>query len=291
MNTAISDNMQQKQNHGWKAELLIEFKNPRGKSILGDCRRMGPLTFQRPFYPEGAICHLYLLHPPGGIVGGDDILFHARVKENAHALITTPGATKFYCSAGATAKQKQKFFIDSGGVFEWFPLEIIVFPGAIFHASTEVNLEADSVFFGWDILCLGRLVNGDLFNKGSLKNRFIIRRNGHLVYIDQMQINNDFEPGKELLSAPGMRGFPVTAVFIATGVNKKMLKELRELSAISVDKNNSCIKGMTLINDLLVARYLGSDPEEAKHYFIIIWGYLRKAVLKRNVCTPRIWAT
>jgi len=291
MNTDSSANMQQKESSGWKAELLLEFKNSRGKSILGHCRRMGPLTFQRPFYPEGEICHLYLLHPPGGIVGGDNIFFQARIKENAHALITTPGATKFYRSAGAAANQKQNFFIDSDGILEWFPLETIIFPGAILSAGTEVNLEVNSVFFGWDILCLGRLVNKELFNKGSLKNRFIIRRNGCPVYIDHIRINNDFEPGKELQCAPGMRGFPVSAVFIATGVNKKMLKELRELPAISEDENNLCLKGMTLINDLLVARYSGNDPEEAKYYFIIIWTYLRKAILKQNVCMPRIWAT
>lgn len=294
MNRAVSKNISgsinKNKSAGWRAEVSLEFKNPRGKSVLGRCRRMGPLTFQRPFYPEGGVCHLYLLHPPGGVVGGDSIILNANIKEDASALITTPGATKFYRSAGESATQKQDFFIAPGAVLEWFPQETIVFPGAIPKISTEVNLDEESTFFGWEILCLGRPASGEIFNKGSLKTRFTLKRNGLPVFNDHIRIDNNNRPGNELLSAPGLRGFPVTATFIATSVTKKMLLDLRDIAEAKKD-DNSNIRGMTLINDLLVARYLGNDPEEAKKYFISIWGYLRKAVLGRDLCIPRIWAT
>ena len=64
---------------------------------LTKTKRCGPLIIQKAFYPEGRDCaHLYLLHPPAGIVSGDELRVGIDVQQNAHTLITTPGAKRFY---------------------------------------------------------------------------------------------------------------------------------------------------------------------------------------------------
>jgi urease accessory protein len=106
---------------GWQARLELGLAQWAGRTVLAHKRHFGPLTVQRPFYPEGGPCHIYLLHPPGGVVGGDRLEIAVEVGEGAHALITTPGATKFYRSAGPRAHQIQHLSVAGGGVLEWFP--------------------------------------------------------------------------------------------------------------------------------------------------------------------------
>ena len=113
---------------GWQARLDLGFEQRAGRTVLAHKRQFGPLTVQRPFYPEGGPCHLYVLHPPGGVVGGDRLAVSVLVAEGAHALITTPGAAKFYRSAGPRADVVQRLSVDAGGALEWFPQENILFP-------------------------------------------------------------------------------------------------------------------------------------------------------------------
>lgn len=276
---------------GWQADLRLSFEKKRGRTVLGKCSRKGPLTFQRPFYPENEVCHLYLLHPPGGLVGGDGLSLKGEIGKNAHTLITTPGATKFYRSLGQTARLDQTLSVAAGGVLEWFPQETILFPGAVADTGTVVDLDEDASFTGWEILCLGRPASEMPFDRGRLSARFMIRRKGMPLYCDCIRAGGDDQPGSGIHCAPGLKGYPVTAGFTATGVTRQMLPELRDLPESSVSGNTSCLKGITLINDLLIARYLGHDPEEARRFFTALWSRIREATLNRRACVPRIWAT
>ncbi len=123
---------------------------------------------QKPFYPEGDPCHVYVVHPPGGVVGGDQLRVDAEVEAGAHALITTPAATKFYRSAQRASSQLQELRA-AGATLEWLPQENIFFPGAETHTATRVHIDADSKFIGWEIACLGLPARGEPFDKGSLK--------------------------------------------------------------------------------------------------------------------------
>jgi urease accessory protein len=93
--TQVTDNSYK----GWQASLALQFCHTPEKTLLHSAHHVGPLTVQRPFYPEGETCHLYLLHPPGGIVGGDSLDITVRLDAKSHTLITMPGASKFYRSS------------------------------------------------------------------------------------------------------------------------------------------------------------------------------------------------
>jgi urease accessory protein len=134
--------------NGWLARLNVGFEHRDGRTVLATKEHSGPLTVQRPFYPEGEVCHLYLLHPPGGIVGGDRLEIRLQVATGAHALVTTPGAAKFYRSAGALATQRQSLRVADGGLLEWLPQENILFPGAIMRIETDIALVGDGRFSG-----------------------------------------------------------------------------------------------------------------------------------------------
>src|SRR5262245_10241542 len=93
---------------GWEASLDLKFAARGARTVLARRASVGPLVVQRPFYPEGGVAHVYLVHPPGGVVGGDQLRLSVLAEEGAHALLTTPAATKFYRSDGRVARQRQE---------------------------------------------------------------------------------------------------------------------------------------------------------------------------------------
>jgi urease accessory protein len=268
---------------GWFARLDLEFVSRGDFTVLQKNHHTGPLRLQRPLYPEKAVCHACLLHPPGGVVGGDRLELHAAVKSNAAALITTPGATKFYRSGGTKAVQENFFYVEKKGRLEWLPQEIIVFPGADADSTTRVNLSKQSGFIGWEILCIGLPACGQRFAPGYLRTTFEITREGSPLFTDRLRVTE-----KDDLSRPsGLRDYPICANFVATGCRPDMLKPLRRILNAKQDKTAA----ITLMDDLLVARYIGNSSSEAKNLFQELWTWLRPHLSGRKACPPRIWLT
>lgn len=267
---------------GWIAQLDLEFSHRSDKTVLSHRSQRGPLHVQRAFYPEGDVCHLYILHPPGGVVGGDTITINTTVRANARTLLTTPGATKFYRSQGQTAHQKQNLQIAEYASLEWLPQENIYFPGAQARMSTHIDLAPDARFIGWETHCLGLPANNEAFTTGQLSLAFSLSRNGIPLLMERMQINAD-----RLNSPTGLRGHPVMAMLVATPADNELIEQIR---ATFPNEDNHLIAA-TLIEDCLVVRYLGSSTAQCRKLFTQIWTVLRPAILQRKACPPRIWAT
>lgn len=271
----------------WEGSLALDLVRRAQRTVLAQKRQRGPLTVQRAFYPEGAPCHLYLLHPPGGVVGGDRLHIQATVAPRAHALLTAPGATKFYRSAGATARQRHEFRVDDGAALEWLPQESILFPGARVAASTRVTLHRRARFLGWEIVSLGRPVIGERFEQGMVMLGLRVERDGRALLSEHLRVGIDGACASALDGASGLRGFPVTATLVATGAGSADLEAAR--SALPPDAGVPT--GMTLIDDLLVMRALAHRVEPLALRFRAVWRRLRPRLLDVEASPPRIWAT
>lgn len=268
---------------GWWGRLGLELDTRAGRTILVRKRQVGPLTVQRPFYPEGNVCHLYLLHPPGGVVGGDRLEVELNVAPGAQALVTTPGAAKFYRSAGQSEIARQRLKVASGGMLEWFPQENILFPGAKVRAETAVELYGDARFIGWEMHSLGRPVIGERFDAGTADLLFGLCRDGRPMLRDRLRLCE----GMGLDGPSGLRGFPVCGTFVATGAGPQDLDLARE----GLPDRADVPIGLTLIEDLLVARCLAPGVEVLHRLFRSLWVILRPRLMRRDACLPRIWAT
>jgi urease accessory protein len=97
-----------------------------------------------------------IVHPPGGIAGGDELELNISAGEHAGVQLTTPGAGKWYRGFGRNARQTVRIGVAAGAMCEWLPQENIVFDGAAAQMSLQVDLADDAVFCGWDFTCLGR---------------------------------------------------------------------------------------------------------------------------------------
>ena len=136
---------------GWHAELDLAFARSGGRTVLTRRDHRGPLLVQRAFYPEdNGTCHVYIVHPPGGVVGGDRLTITTDVGADAAALVTTPAAGKYYRTEGPDARQEQRLTVGPGAMLEWFPQETIIFDGAQVHTRTRVALADTASFVGWE---------------------------------------------------------------------------------------------------------------------------------------------
>ncbi|HUJ88347.1 MAG TPA: urease accessory protein UreD [Burkholderiales bacterium] len=262
----------------WKAELALRFERAAGRTVLAARRHDGPLVVQKPLYPEGGeVCHAIVVHPPAGIAGGDELELSLRAGEGAHALLTTPGAGKWYRSAGALARQRLDFELAPGALLEWLPQETIVFDGALAALESEVRLAGDARYLGWEILCLGRTGSGERFARGEIRLDNRLYLDGRLAWLERGRI----EGGGALLDSPaGLRSHPVCATLIAAGAQFD-LAACRAIEDLAV----------TQLPQVLVARYLGDSSERAKHLLARLWSVLRPALAGRNAVEPRIWRT
>src|SRR5258707_598215 len=117
---------------GWQADLDLSFARRGERTVLTRNQHWGPLQVQKALYPEGKdTCHIAILHPPGGVAAGDGLNIRASLKQQARALLTTPGATKWYRSEGSCASQQVHFSLGEDAVLEWLPRESIIFDGAV----------------------------------------------------------------------------------------------------------------------------------------------------------------
>lgn len=253
---------------------------------------------QRPFYPEGeSVCHVVVLHPPGGVVGGDELRVDASVDAGAHALVTTPAAGKFYRSAGPVARQVQHLRVAPGGVLEWLPQENIVYDGARIRALTRVELRGDAGFLGWEIFCLGRPAAGEAFVAGEYRQDFELWRDGEPLYLERGR----YAGGDAVLGAPwGLRNQPVGATLVCAGSPPDVVGAIRSgwdapklLSRPLPDSSagDSELATVSQLDGVLICRYLGPSATRARRYFTLAWGLLRPALFGRPPCPPRFWNT
>lgn len=271
---------------GWAAHLELGFRARGTHTYLAQRRHVGPLQVQRPFYPEGErACHVYILHPPGGVVGGDTLAIDARVERGAHVLLTTPAAGKFYRSDGARAQLEQRLVVDDQAWLEWLPQETIVFDGTHADSRTRVTLTGSAGFIGWEILCLGRPAAGETYAHGAFVQRFEIWRDGAPLWWER----NALSGGSPALQAPwGLAGRSVLATMVAVGRAPRALPALRECLNTDAGEGEFAV---SQLRDVLVCRYLGNSAEQARTGFIAAWQILRPVLWSIEASPPRIWST
>ena len=269
---------QQQDDAGWSAFLQLRFTQRDGVTRLGARRHFGPLLVQRPFYPEGAPCHVYVLHPPGGIVAGDRLEHDIHLDPGSHALLTMPGASKFYRSIGPTARLAQRFHLAADSTLEWLPQDSIFFAGARASLDSRFILAPGARLLAWETLCLGRPVMNECFDHGALDSRLHIEMPDDPGLYERLRIEGG-QLGK-------LGGHPLVATFCAAPADPALLEHVR---ALLDELDNPA--GATLIGSLLVIRLLDHDNQHLQHTLQRLWHALRPAVLGLPACPPRIWAT
>jgi urease accessory protein len=272
----------------WHAELHLGFTRRDGRTLLSERRHIGPLRVQKALYPEDeAVCHAIVVHPPAGIAGGDSLQVSVAGGTAAHALLTSPGAAKWYRSGGTAAAQEIRLDVGPHGRLEWLPQESIVFDGAEARMATRVHLDATARACGWEILVLGRTAADERFASGELRQHTEVFRDGRLLWRERAVIPG----GSPLLdSLVGLQGRPVLGTFwLATpdgqgedAFNADLLPSIRAAAPGAA---------ITRLPGVLLARCLGDSAIGVRETLTRVWHALREPVFGQPAMTPRIWQT
>jgi urease accessory protein len=273
----------QQDSTAWLAQLALRYEYRAPRTVIAARKHQGPLTIQKPFYPEQDVCHTYLLHPPGGVVGGDILKLDVELGDQAHALLTTPASGKFYRSENKFAQQQNHFRVSGSGVLEWLPQETILFANSRVKTRTLVDLAANAKYVGWEIICLGRPASGDHYEQGYCEQLLTLTRAQQPLIIDRIVFD-----GSDISRQAkwGLAGYSVSGVMTMTNCDKDMLNKAR---AAIYEFTGLC--ACTLLGEVLVCRYLGYHGIQARELFTRIWSQLRPAWCGREAHEPRIWAT
>ena len=263
---------------GWRAALTLGFAQRAGRTYLARRQHIGPLLVQRPFHPEGDVCHAYLVHPPGGVVGGDELRLEVQVGRSAHALLTTPAATKFYRSAGRLARQTQRLCVEDG-TLEWLPQETIFYSGARVRSATHLHLTRSARLIAWEIACLGLPARQEDFTAGELALDFEIWVEQVPRLVDRLRIRGGDCARTALWGVAGYRAIGILAAYPA---DAEALLAVRD-----IDQSLAA----TRVDGLLVCRCVADQAQDVRRTFTKVWQVLRPRLLERAPMPPRIWAT
>ena len=270
---------------GWDARLELRFERAAFRTVLAARRHAGPLRVQKALYPEGpAVCQVVVVHPPGGIVAGDSLRIEVDAGPRAHAQLTTPGAAKWYRSAGPFARSDTVLRVAAGALVEWLPQETMLFDGARAAIRLRVELAREARFVGWDVTHLGRTASGERFASGRLRQTVEIVDADGMLWCERALLDGD---SRALQSGAILNGAPVFGTMIAAGIDVDggALAACRAVSPASGEG------AVTRLPHLLVARYRGSCARVARTYFASLWRVLRPSLAGRDAVPPRIWNT
>jgi urease accessory protein len=273
----------------WSAQLDLHYSVSNGRTALR-FSHTGPLRILQSLYPEGdAICHNVLVHPPGGIVGGDTLDISLQVGAEAHALITTPGATRFYKSPDAPGIQCVSVHMQSGARLEWLPLETICYSGCKAVNTAKFDLAPGAEMIGWDITALGLPQAALPFEHGSLLQHIEIKD----AWLERASI--DASDQRLLRSSLGLADHRcMGTLFFATG--QAMPRKRRELL---LDAVRSAIEGHALAPTsgataphprVIALRTLGPLTEPVTDLLRKAWAALRRTAWQLDGSEPRIWS-
>ncbi|MBY6196110.1 urease accessory protein UreD [Vibrio hangzhouensis] len=274
---------------GWKARLQLGFVNRGDKTVLKHRSQQGPLAIQRPLYPEGNPCHTYLLHPPGGVVGGDTLQIKVSAEQNSQVLVTTPGATKFYRSDNKYAKQQQILSVDKSSRLEWLPQENIFFPESHVRLDTQVHLESGAQFLGWEMHCFGRPALNEGYDAGHLIGKTEIYLDGKRLLTEGL----NFRGNDKLLKNKGLLGYQMMGtvyILIEDDEFSQLVQSLLN-NMQQEHKEGALLIAASQLENLLVIRALGNWSEVILNCFQKIWQLAREHWTGECPYPPRIWAT
>jgi urease accessory protein len=279
----------------WHGHLALDYRRDGERTIALD-RHHGPLRVLQRLYPEGdRICHHVLVHPPGGVVGGDVIELEATLAAGSHALITTPGATRFYRSVGPEAIQFAAFKVAGGARLEWLPLETLAYRSCIATNRMRFELAPGAEMMGWDVLALGLPAASEAFDDSAhAQGRFTQQIELPGVWLERGTVRAD---DARLLDSPlGWHGRRVMAtLWLACG---EALPRQRREALLDVAREIqqahplAAFCGSTSPHDqVIVLRALAERVEPAMDLLTKVWAVWRRLAWGMAPCPPRVWRT
>jgi urease accessory protein len=277
----------------WRAQLKLDYTLEAGRTVARFAHD-GPLRILQSLYPESdAVCHNVLVHPPGGLVGGDTLEIRVSARGDSHGLITTPGATRFYKSDGERALQDSRIELHDNARLEWLPMESLCHSGCIAENRLRIALAQKAEFIGWDVTALGLPHANAPFERGSFLQHIELPG----VWMERGRI--DALDGRLMNGPVGLAGNRCLAsLFFVAGSKIDRARNQRALDAARAAMDTLDLAGMQVSagatspnGQVVIVRVLAPVVEPAMRVLKPVWAAWRAELWGMTAAAPRIWST
>ncbi|TNF53342.1 MAG: urease accessory protein UreD [Burkholderiales bacterium] len=274
----------------WQARLSLNYHRQGPRTVLQHAHE-GPLRIFKSLYPEGdAVCHNVIVHPPGGVVGGDRLDVSVSLQAGSHALVSTPGATRFYDGDGRTGRQQVTLDLQAGARLEWLPLETIAYPGCLAENHIRFQLAEGAQLLGWDVVALGLPAAGSPFTHG----RFTQRIEWPGVWLEQGRLDGTDQ--RLLDSHVGLGGRRAMASLwfacgtaLGTRQQEDLIEAVRQAFPTQAQDGRLSLAATWSHPRLLVVRGLADTVEPLMNGLQSVWAAIRRQAWDLSAPPPRIW--
>ena len=274
----------------WHAQLDIDYQAASGRTVAHHTHT-GPLRVLQSLYPEGdMVCHNVLVHPPGGLVGGDTLDIKVTAGGAAHGLLTTPGATRFYRSGGKAAIQRTHLTLNDQARLEWLPLETLAFNDCLAENHLTLSLAPQAELLGWDVTAFGLPLAQQPFETGQFLQRIEVPG----VWLERGLIRAE---DHRLMNSPlGLAGQRCMAsLFFVAGSKLERNRRAQALDVARevIDKHELRLSAGATSPDgqVVIVRVLAPVVEPAMNLLRQVWMSWRQHFWAMPSTPPRIWST
>ncbi|GHU05094.1 urease accessory protein UreD [Alphaproteobacteria bacterium] len=264
-----------------RGALEIAFHRKRGADRLSRLSQAAPLRALFPAPGAGEPPIAALTSTSGGVVGGDELRFSLCVEDGAKATFLGQAAEKIYRSADADAVMDVSVSAGCGAWAEYLPQETILFDGARLKRKTCLNIASGGSILAAEMLAFGRSARGEVFTNGLLREAREIRRDGHLIWADTMLLEDDIALLMQERACFNGAAFCASLILASDDSDRHL-----ELARARLDESGA----VTLVNGVLLARWLTNDFVAMRKNVAMLWRSLRSAAAGLPAETPRLWA-
>jgi urease accessory protein len=271
----------------WTADLQLRFEYQEDRTVMTERRHSGPLQVQKPLYPEGrSVCHVVILHPPGGMAEGDVIKISVTQGTGTRTVLTSPAATKWYKSSEDFASQEVRIKLAPGAQLDWLPPENILFEKARADFRFQLELGEEASAIGWETFVFGRRAMGENWDAGALRINSQLADTHGLLWAERANVTGR----SDLKSASqGLAAFPIAGTLWAAGPNCRQM--LAETLSPSLPFSDTLRAGVTCLDrGILIVRAVAQKIEPLRELMIRCWTFLRPVIHGRDSRPLRLWS-
>jgi len=273
----------------WRADLKLDYTLESQRTVVRYLHQ-GPLRILQSLYPEGdQICHNVLVHPPGGLVGGDTLDIQVTVAEGAHGLVSTPSATRFYKSGGHPALQQVVAHLADNAKLEWLPLEAIAYNDCEASNRAIFNLAPSAELITWDVTALGLPSSDMAFTQGHFQQHIEIPG----VWLERGNIRG--EDTRWLNSPLGLAGGKCLASLVfasGSAIDSDRTTQALEAAREVIESHPLRLQaGITCAHpQVIVLRVMSPLVEPTMDLLKKVWAVWRHTLWALPSTPPRIWS-
>ncbi len=187
-------------------------------------REDGAAKVRLPRRPPNAPSEAILINTAGGLTGGDRLDWTLEAN-GTNLVATTQAAEKIYRSLGNDAEIHSRLKGSSGAQFYWLPQEAILFDGARLRRTLDVDLTGGATLLALEATVFGRLAMGETIHDLAFHDRWRVRREGKLVFADDVRIDGSLP---RTVATLGDAGAMATLLLVAANAETH-LDKLREI--------------------------------------------------------------